>query len=288
LASKYWRIAGVTLAGTEGTGEDIRNYRDAAAACRCREYNIEAIDERRSITLTRLNILALDTTTRGGGVAVMLDGRTIHAHAGDPSETHGQRLPGDIIRALDQAGIGVDAIDLLAVAAGPGSFTGLRVGIAAVQGIAIARGLKVVPVPTLEALAAAAEAPAGARVAAWLDGQRGEVFGALYEVSGRRLTELSPATVGTAPSVLDAWALRADTSVIFVGDGAVRYRAAIDQRFGPAVQVRPPSPLAAAVARIAFDQPDRAVGPHDIVPVYVRRSDAEIARDRSRAAEKRH
>jgi tRNA threonylcarbamoyladenosine biosynthesis protein TsaB len=232
-----------------------------------------------------LNILALDTTTRAGGVAVLLNGGRLDAHAGDPTQTHGQRLPGDIIRALEHAGIGLDAVDLLAVAAGPGSFTGLRVGIAAVQGIAIARGLKVVSVPTLEALARAAEVPPRTQVAAWLDGQRGEVFAALYEVTGREMTELRPASVGSPGSVLDAWALAANTSAVFIGDGATRYRAAIDQRFDHAVHVLPLPPLAATVARIAFEQPERAVDPHDIVPIYVRRSDAEIARDRHRADE---
>jgi tRNA threonylcarbamoyladenosine biosynthesis protein TsaB len=232
-----------------------------------------------------LNILALDTTTRTGGVAVMVNGSRLGTHAGDPSQTHGQRLPGDIIRALEHAGIALDAIDLLAVAAGPGSFTGLRVGIAAVQGLAIARGLKVVAVPTLEALARAAEVPPHTQVAAWLDGQRGEVFAALYEITGRQLTELRPPSVGSPASILDAWAGSANAAAIFIGDGATRYRVALDQRFGPSVHVLPLPPLAATVARIAFEQPERAVDPHDIVPIYVRRSDAEIARDRNRAGE---
>ena len=171
-------------------------------------------------------------------------------------------------------------VDLLAVAAGPGSFTGLRVGIAAVQGLAIARGLNVVPVPTLEALAGAAAVPPRTHVAAWLDGQRGEVFAALYEAAERGPVERRPACVGSPASVLDAWALPANTSTIFIGDGAIRYQAAIHERFGSSVSILPLPPLAATIARIAFEQPDRAVPPHDIVPVYIRRSDAEIARDR--------
>ena len=100
-----------------------------------------------------MHILALDTTTREGSIAVARDRTLLYECAGDAARTHGERLPSDIMRALESAGIGLADLDLLAVAAGPGSFTGLRVGISAVQGLAMARSLRVVPVPTLEALA---------------------------------------------------------------------------------------------------------------------------------------
>jgi len=72
---------------------------------------------------------------------------------GDPAHTHGQRLPGELMRLLDQAGVRIEDVDLFAVAAGPGSFTGLRVGIATVQGLAMARRRRVVAGSTLDALA---------------------------------------------------------------------------------------------------------------------------------------
>ena len=83
------------------------------------------------------------------------------------------------MRVLDEAGRTLDAVDLLAVITGPGSFTGLRVGIATVQGLAMATGRMIVPVSTLDALAR----PPGrnALVGAWMDAQRGEVFAALYD-----------------------------------------------------------------------------------------------------------
>ena len=100
-------------------------------------------------------VLALDTTNRAGSVAVVNRGVLLGEIAGDPSRNYGERLPQDLMRVLAAAAIPLEAVDLLAVAAGPGSFTGLRVGIAAMQGLAMATGRKIVPVSALDALAAA-------------------------------------------------------------------------------------------------------------------------------------
>ena len=231
-----------------------------------------------------MNILALDTTRRDGSVAVARDGTVLHESTGDPAVTHGERLPGDIARALGAAGMTVADLDLLALAAGPGSFTGLRVGVATVQGLAFARGLQVVPVPTLEALArAASESGAASRLTAvWMDAQRGEVFAAVYDAAGR---EIVAAQAGHPPAVLDRWsagehAARLADIDLFVGDGAVRYETAIRGAAGARVRIAAAPPLAGTLARVAFAQPHRAVPPHAIVPVYVRRPDAELARDR--------
>src|SRR5437870_5390124 len=99
-----------------------------------------------------MRVLALDTTTRAGSVALVIDGRVAVERAGDETRTHAERLPGEILDVLRETGNTVADIDLLAVAIGPGSFTGLRVGIATVQGLAMVRGLPVAPVPALRAL----------------------------------------------------------------------------------------------------------------------------------------
>jgi len=132
-------------------------------------------------------VLALDTTTRAGSVAVAKDGRVLDLLAGDPNRPHAERLPGDLVRSLDRAGATLRDVDVFAVAIGPGSFTGLRIGIAAIQGCAFATGRSVVGVSALEALALAAvggsEAPVR-RLGVWIDAQRHEVFSALYGVRG--------------------------------------------------------------------------------------------------------
>lgn len=224
-------------------------------------------------------VLALDTTTRSGSIAVLRGRDVVAEFVGDGAITHGARLPGDLIRALDDAGAALDDVEMLAVAAGPGSFTGLRVGIAAMQGLAMARDLRIVPVSVLDALAAAG-ATGTARVAAWMDGQRGEVFAALYDPSGRQV-EIA-ATALTPERTLEAWADALTRGpIVFIGDGATKYEAALRARLGNAVTVVAPPPLAPVIGRIAAADPSRAQLPHAVVPIYVRRPDAELARTRS-------
>ncbi|MGH9370393.1 MAG: tRNA (adenosine(37)-N6)-threonylcarbamoyltransferase complex dimerization subunit type 1 TsaB [Vicinamibacterales bacterium] len=234
-----------------------------------------------------LLILSLDTTSRAGSVAVVRDDVVIAEVTGDPAITHGQRLPGELRRALETAAVTLDQIDLLAVAAGPGSFTGLRVGIASMQGLACSRGLKVVPVSTLEALArdAARQRQDDALVAPWIDAQRGEVFATLYTAHAQAV--LQPPSSARPAETLCAWreSLGAH-AVLFTGDGAVRYREAIATSLGAHGQILEPVPLLAApVGRIAALEPHRAVSPHAVVPIYVRRSDAELARDRQQTSD---
>jgi tRNA threonylcarbamoyladenosine biosynthesis protein TsaB len=230
-------------------------------------------------------ILSLDTTSRAGSVAVVRDDAVLADIAGDPATTHGQRLPGDIMRTLDAAGVAVDEIDLLAVAAGPGSFTGLRVGIASMQGLAFARGLRIVPISTLEALARdAARTNSGLLIAPWVDAQRGEVYASLHAPGAESVLET--ATSAPPADTLRAWRDSiAGQHAMFTGDGAVRYREAIHGALGDRAHLLEPVPtLALPVARIAAAEPHRAVLPHAVAPIYVRRPDAELARERQRAS----
>lgn len=218
-------------------------------------------------------ILALDTTTRAGSLAVVRDGLVVCERVGDPTRTHGERLPTDFLRVCEHAGVRLHDIDLLAVAAGPGSFTGLRVGIAAIQGLAFALKKDVVPISTLDAIAQAGRG-SSARVAAWMDAQRGEVFAAIpgeFEASS-----------ASPEDVLANWLSHTDLrGIAFHGDGAVRYADRIVKVLGQYVTVATSvPPLAGAIGVMAAHQPHRAVHPHAIVPIYVRRPDAELARDR--------
>jgi tRNA threonylcarbamoyladenosine biosynthesis protein TsaB len=232
-----------------------------------------------SITLSRhVLVLALDTTTRSGSAAVVDNGSLLSEIVGDESLTHGERLPRDLMRVLEAAAVRLEAVDLLAVAAGPGSFTGLRVGIAAMQGLAMSIGRKIVPVSALEALAAAG-CNRRAPIAAWMDAQRGEVFATLYDATGTHVLH-APSSLSPART-LESWHPSMPASGIrFIGTGATRYEAAIRERFGAGAHVLPSPPLAAIIGRIAGDAPARAVLPHAVVPIYIRRSDAEIARSR--------
>src|SRR3954468_9136501 len=105
-----------------------------------------------------MKVLALDTTTRAGSVALVDDDRVIDERAGDASRTHAERLPLEIVAIAQAHGVRLRDIDLFAVAVGPGSFTGLRIGIATVQGLASIQRRRVYGISALEALAHAASA----------------------------------------------------------------------------------------------------------------------------------
>jgi tRNA threonylcarbamoyladenosine biosynthesis protein TsaB len=235
------------------------------------EYNIDLFEP-------GVLILSLDTTTRGGSVAIVRGGRVVHEQGGDAALTHAQRLPRDLMTACRAAGVSIADVELLAVAAGPGSFTGLRIGIATIQGLAMAQDRRVVPVSTLEALAAAGlnRAP---HVAAWMDAQRGEVFAQVFADGPDGPRPVGDAIFGAPQAVLTAHAPMLSDAA-FTGDGAVRYREQI-LAMDPSARIAGAVPLlAGAIGLIAARHPERAVLPHAIVPIYVRRPDVEIARDR--------
>lgn len=223
--------------------------------------------------------LSLDTSSAAGSAAVVRDGRVLAARAGDPSRTHAERLPRELMDVLEAARCSLDDVEALAVVTGPGSFTGLRVGLATIQGLAFARGLKVYPVSAFEALARDARGRAEA-TGVWIDAHRGEVFATLLDAGGR---SVEPPSSRPPSATLQAWQASLDrfARVHFCGDGAVKYGGIIEERLSARASVADAVPLLAGIAgQIAATDPGRGVAPHAVVPQYVRRADAELARDR--------
>lgn len=226
-------------------------------------------------------ILALDTTTRGGSVAVTRDHELLALVAGDASRSHSERLPAELAEALAQAGLQRGRIDLLAVATGPGAFTGLRIGLAAMQGLAMTLGRPVIGISALDALAEEAAGAGVSLVAPWMDAQRGDVFATLLNLATGQTLE--PPLAAHPAVVLDGWrAHLAGRPAVFIGDAAPRDAAPIAAAGAGQWTVRTPPPLAPALARIAAR---RAAGgeaglPHQLTPIYVRRPDVEIERER--------
>jgi tRNA threonylcarbamoyladenosine biosynthesis protein TsaB len=238
-----------------------------------------------------MRVLALDTTTRGGSVALVENGRVVDEITGDASRTHAERLPAEILALLDAHRLAVGDVDVFAVASGPGSFTGLRIGIATIQGLAFVHRRKIAAVGALDALAhaVARDAAAGTRIAAWMDAHRREVFAARYEVGTAppfepaRLVELEGPTVGDPAATLDRWR-SAPPADVFAGDGAALY-AEIIARALPSARVIGAPPLAGAIGCVAVARARRGelVDPAGVHPVYVRRPDAELAKDHALA-----
>ncbi len=238
---------------------------------------------------TAVLILALDTTTRGGSVAVTRDDHVLSVIEGDAARTHGERLPAELERALAEAGVAARDLQLLVVAKGPGGFTGLRIGLASVQGLAVVLGIPVVGVSALDALASATRTledtvrpPA---LVAWMDAQRGEVFGACYAAAEKSSDfpwqHVSEPLVGSPAALLESLPHALRQGTVFVGDGALRHQAIIEAWADGACRVvAPPRTLAPTLARIGRHLVDRGAAgpPHALEPLYVRRPDAELER----------
>ena len=223
-------------------------------------------------------ILSLDTTTRGGSCAVTDNERVLAVVAGDESRTHAERLPAELARALEVAGVERARIDVLAVAIGPGAFTGLRIGIAAMQGLAMALNRPVAGVSALDALAAQVSPGAARYIIPWMDAQRGDVFAALVDGTSHR--EVEPASTASPAVLLDQWMPRLlDGRAVFIGDAVERDADLIRSAGG---QPRRPALLAPHIAILGGRMAEQGLAgpPHRLEPIYVRRPDAEIERER--------
>jgi tRNA threonylcarbamoyl adenosine modification protein YeaZ/ribosomal-protein-alanine acetyltransferase len=233
-------------------------------------------------------ILALETATRAGSLALIApDGR--HAEAGDATRTHGVRLPRELLDFAARHGRAVSEIDYLAVVSGPGSFTGLRIGLATIQGMAMTTGKLVIPVPTLDALAAAwSDAHPGqpSRLVACLDGARDDVFFAVFDCSGTtRLETVVPASVASpAEAASRISALGEGTPLVIAGDGVARYGPVLSAALPHASLDTGHWNLALGAAILAEARTAEAVQPHALRPLYVRRPDAVLAKERAQGA----
>jgi tRNA threonylcarbamoyladenosine biosynthesis protein TsaB len=232
-----------------------------------------------------MRVLALDTTTAAGSIAIVDDDRVLVESIGDPARSHAERLPGDILRALDSVGLDVASVDLFAIAAGPGTFTGLRIGIATIQGLAFVNGKRVVPTSALTALAVAAsrEEPSARLIGAWMDAHRRDVFSALFMTTSRSpfepdgLLEIEGGAVGDPAATLQRWEGAGHVPDLLVGDGAIAFASGVPVQISTLEQL----PLAAVIGQMAVARArvGDTVDPAGVQPIYIRRPDAEIARD---------
>jgi tRNA threonylcarbamoyladenosine biosynthesis protein TsaB len=211
-------------------------------------------------------ILSLDTTTEHGSLALSVNGETVGEMEIHSTEGFGHLIFGGIETLLSKCGWKLADVDAFAAAAGPGSFTGIRVGLSAVKGLAAALARPLVAVSSLQALAWYASAPSRAP---FINARRDEVFGAVYSAG---LEILRPETVSPLPEWLAALP---DGEVELVCSPADRQLlSAFSDRF---VKEAPKS-LATAVGSIAHTRlaAGMAADPAAADANYVRRSDAEL------------
>ncbi len=237
-------------------------------------------------------VLGLDTSTSATAVALRLaDGSTTQARDDPPAGAH----PGHATRLLEmadglleQAGVGWSAIARIAVGVGPGTFTGLRVGVATARGLAQSLSCELVGVSSTLALALPALTEPGARatVLAVIDARRGEVFAAAYELGERggedpprELVAPAPLAPGQLANVV-AEVDRGDGAGrrwLAVGDGALRYRDQLELAAIPMPPDSSPLHLLSAAAVCVLGASVTSTGLHETLPDYRRRPDAELA-----------
>jgi len=242
--------------------------------------------------------LAIDTTSRSGSVALSQAGRAIALLGADSAETHSSRLISEIDLLLSKTGKRIEEVDLFAACIGPGSFTGLRIGLATVKALAHSLKKAVVGVSSLEAVARAARA--SRCTCAMVNALRNEVYAQLFEVGCDGLPRPLGAPIVAQPSRA-VESLVEEDSVLFAGDGAIIYSHLIEEvakgkgrqikRLAVTAQsdgdwvIAPAAPfLAGEIAALAEQKfkLGEYSEPADLRALYVRASDAEINLERRR------
>jgi len=240
-----------------------------------------------------MRILSIDTSTSLASVALSVDERIVAESVFTCERTLSARLLPEIERLLGLAALTADEIDLFASSVGPGSFTGVRAGVATVQGLALATGRPCVGFSTL-ALMAMNFPLATTPVCPLLDARKGEVYAALFDCSSAVPAYLAKECVMPPERLLDLVCDTTGKPVIFAGEGALRYRDAITGRMGAQALFAPYPDHAGRAANgtlLALEAYRRgeALEPARLQPVYLRPSEAEYAKlDRQKAMHGKH
>ena len=222
-----------------------------------------------------MRALGIDTATAIASVGLVTDGGVI-VRRQPMASSHARTLLPLVDEVLGAGGIDVAGLDLLAVSIGPGSFTGLRIGLAVVKGLALASGVPVVGVPTLEAYARAL-GPRDGAVWPVLDARKGEVYAAGYRWQHGELEEIA-APAALAPASLAA-TLRPPCTL--VGDGVDAYAdlwSGIAGVTGLRLADHPPDGAVVARRGAALLAADGPADLSALEPRYCRRSEAELHR----------
>lgn len=240
-------------------------------------------------------ILSIDTSSHHGSIALVRGRHPLAIYGADSRDTHSTRLITEIDMVLAKARIKLEELDALAVITGPGSFTGLRIGLSTIKGLARAIEKPVVGVTTLEATAHGAGA--GENVLSFVNALRSEVYVQLFRVGSDGAAPTSNAVVASPEAALERFSDQ--PSLVLIGDGVAVYRQNIESiaaSKGIAVReaivsgdwwgsdirewvIAPDSPfLAYDAARIAINRvlSGAVCKPQEIEAFYVRQSDAEL------------
>lgn len=226
-----------------------------------------------------MNILAVDTSGPVAGVALTADGKVVYEASADAGRTHSETLMPMLDACLASARLEPKDIGLFACVAGPGSFTGVRIGACAVRALSHATGAPCARIDALEALACGLFGCEGA-VCPILDARRGQVYCAAFSWNqGALPVRLREDAALPLEAFLDG--LPRDGKLWFTGDGVAVHGEAIVARLGERAHLAPPHlnylrPSAACY--LALNRPEAACGHRELLPIYLRAPQAERER----------
>jgi tRNA threonylcarbamoyladenosine biosynthesis protein TsaB len=223
-----------------------------------------------------MRILAVDTATKSCSVAVTENDTVLGEVTAVSEQTHSKHLLDMVHAVIREAGLTLSALDGFAVTRGPGSFTGLRIGISSVKGLALATNKPVVGISSLETLAQQVT-PTSELICPLIDARKGQIYTSLYRYGSRGLSRQLEERVLAPQEGLH----NIDERCVFVGSGAVLYRGVIADKLGDLAcfatreQHIIQATTLANLALKRFEKGD-AGQVDDLVPRYIRKSDAEL------------
>ncbi len=227
-----------------------------------------------------MKLLALETSAKAASCAVLEDGAPVASAWQQSGLTHSRTLMPMVEDMLRNSGMTIAGMDAIAVAAGPGSFTGLRIGIAAVKGLSWAADKPCVAVSTLEAMAAPLAHMDGLIVCA-MDARRQQVYNALFRAKNGQLERLAPDRAISLEELAEELAGHERRRIV-VGDGAALCHGFLTAHGVPCelapVHLRSQSAVGVALAADAMVRAGRTVTAQELTPVYLRLSQAERER----------
>jgi tRNA threonylcarbamoyladenosine biosynthesis protein TsaB len=231
-----------------------------------------------------MKILAIETATMLGGIALLNDSAGLIAEIRlNVKSTHSERLMTGLDHILKQSSLTISDIDFFALSIGPGSFTGLRIGLSTVKGLSYATGKPVVTVPTLEAMALNfpyCKYP----LCTLLDARKNEVYAALFRWDGDGFKRLLRESAMPVSKLAETITQYIEDKVLLTGEGTLLYRDKIIKYLGERAIIASPEKMTPSPANVAILGIRKALKGEfselsSIVPFYIRRSEAELKKD---------
>jgi len=236
-----------------------------------------------------MKILGLDSSGLVASVAILSDGIMMAEYTVNYQKTHSQTLLPMLDEILRMCELELSSLDAIAVAAGPGSFTGLRIGSATAKGLAQALHKPIVPVPTTAGLAYNLFGAKGL-ICPIMDARRNQVYNALYCFENGEMKTVCPQRALSVEDLAEELNNRLEEQIIFLGDGVEIYRPLLEEKLKKEHFYAPPhlsKQRAGAVAALGqrLFEAGQTQKPEEHTPIYLRSSQAEREREEKRKAE---